>query len=570
MPVIITKDGTDYYLVPAPLVSFSRQTYNNVGRPQLGADYNITLEGTLLPNKGNPFFAMTGSQPVDAEFSTDNWAQPSSVSLAGATNEPDYGYDENYLLASTLRKQEKIRSLFSNDVVSGVASPVIVNISNWGETTKGLKFAAFVNEISFGSESRGVNPGSYSINLTCDSFIDSANNGEFDSSNDELNSKYSIISVNEGFSIAENNQFNLTFSGVGVDTALDSVNKIYSISRNTTVVGAPRYDQNGAYVSGAPWQQASGYLYEFLGSGIGILPTGRALPLSNFSTSGYKVANTTITEDIDKEAGSYTITENSIIYSGDPVIHNLSVDVSTDVSQRRSVSIQGTIEGLNTEAPFNITTNKYANASAFSSLINPTGYGVIPSGYFYAKSVASLNWLNPKPQSTSLSRDPANGTINYSYSFDDRPPNLVSGSLQESITVNDTYPGELFSATPVIGRNQPVLQYLNSRSEYKRNLSINITMSEPTQEWSYGDAADGYWSGATQSNIQKMFINDKPSNISISSGNLNTIFEAINPVNDPNFTVRNGKCFHSAPNETWDANSRSYSYSIEWVYEREV
>ena len=67
-----------------------------------------------------------------------------------------------------------------------------------------------------------------------------------------------------------------------------------------------------------------------------------------------------------------------------------------------------------------------------------------------------------------------------------------------------------------------------------------------------------------------MFINDKPSNISISSGNLNTIFEAINPVNDPNFTVRNGKCFHSAPSETWDANSRSYSYSIEWVYEREV
>ena len=51
---------------------------------------------------------------------------------------------------------------------------------------------------------------------------------------------------------------------------------------------------------------------------------------------------------------------------------------------------------------------------------------------------------------------------------------------------------------------------------------------------------------------------------------LETIFQAINPVNDPNFTVRNGKCFHSAPSESWDAVSRAYSYSIEWTYEREV
>ena len=570
MPVIITKNGTDYYLVPAPLVSFSRQTYNNIGRPQLGSDYSISLEGTLVPEKGNPYFAMTGTQPVDAVLSTDAWTQPSLVSSAGAANEPNYGYDENALLAATLRKQEKIRSLFANDSISGVASPIIVNITNWGETTKGLKFAAFVSDISFTSESRGVKPGSYSINLTCDSFIDSANDGEFESSNDELKAKYAITSVNEGFSISEGNQFNLRFAGEGVNTTLDSVNKVYNVSRNTTVVGAPRYDENGAYVSGEPWQQASGFLYEYLGSGIGIIPSGRAMPFSNFSSSGYKLANTVISEDIDKEGGSYTITENSIVYSGQPVIHNVDVDVSTDASQKRSVSIQGTIEGLNTEDPFSITTNKYSNAEAFNSGVNPTGYGNIPSGYFYAKSLAGLSWLNPNFQSSSISRSPAAGVINYSYSFDDRPPNLVSGSIQETITVNDVYPGELFSATPVIGRNQPILQYLNSRSEYKRSLSINVTMSEQSQEWSYGDAANGYWSGATQSNIQKLFINDKPSNISIPSGDLNAIFEAINPINDPNFTVRNGKCFHSAPTENWDATSRSYSYSIEWVYEREV
>ena len=40
--------------------------------------------------------------------------------------------------------------------------------------------------------------------------------------------------------------------------------------------------------------------------------------------------------------------------------------------------------------------------------------------------------------------------------------------------------------------------------------------------------------------------------------------------NDPSFSVRNGKCFHSAPNESWDAIARTYSYSIEWTYERDV
>ena len=173
MPIIVTKDSTDYYLVPAPLVSFTRNTYSNIGRPQFGADFNITLEGTLVPEKGNPFFDMT-SAGNDAELSTASWTKPSGVANAGAGNEPDYGYDEDELLASTLRKQEKIRSLFSNPIVDGVAKPIIINITNWGETTKGFKFAAFVNEITFDSASRGVSPGGYTVNLTFDSFLNSA------------------------------------------------------------------------------------------------------------------------------------------------------------------------------------------------------------------------------------------------------------------------------------------------------------------------------------------------------------------------------------------------------------
>jgi hypothetical protein len=346
-----------------------------------------------------------------------------------------------------------------------------------------------------------------------------------------------------------------------------------------TVVGAPVYDADGNYVSGmAPWQQASGYVMDYLGLGTGAFPSGGTAHdiIKEIGPTGYQLGNRVINEDIDKEAGSYTLNETFLLYSGEPVIHTMTINTDVGLDERRQVAIQGTIEGIDTTDPFGKTRNKYSNASGFAQSFNQnfnsgirSAEYIIPSAYFYAKSFASLSWLNPIPQSKSLGRDIAGGSISYSYNFDDRPPNLVSGSVIETISINDTYPGELFSATPVIGRNQPILQYLNSRSEYKRSLSIQITMGEDSNNWSYSDATGGYWAGATRNNVQQWLIGNKPSNIGVCSGDLTMIFEAANPVNDSTITIRNGKCFHSAPNETWDPYSKSYSYSIEWTYERE-
>jgi len=584
MPVIITKDSKDYYLVPAPLVSFSRSTYSNIGRPQFGADFAISLEGYLVPEKGNPFYDMTAgsTQPGnaiaadgDAEVDGRTWTKPSRAE-AGAANEPNYGNDPDYLLASTLRKQEMLRSLFSTQVPYGAGSgaPIMVNITNWGETTNGLKFAAFVDDISFDSSSRGVKPQSYTVNLRCDNFLDSAN-GNFGANNDEIGATYAVTNITESFDIAEDNRVNVTFLGEGVDAGLDKVHKIYTVTRSTTVVGAPVYDENGAYVSGAPWEQASGYVYNILGTGTEIIPTGRHEFLKQFGADKYKIANRVIGETVDKEEGSYTINDTFTAYSGDPVIHSLNIDVATAENERRSVTVQGTIEGLNTTDAFAFTKNNFLNASGFNARVNPAQG--ISSGYYYGKALAQLDWLNPIPKSRSIAKDIQGGSISYNYSFDDRPPNLVSGSISESITINDTYPGELFSATPVIGRNQPILQYLNSRSEYKRSLNISIIMGEAkdkyganTNNWAFADATGGYWKDATYQNIQKWLITDKPSKLSPSSGDLAVIFKAANPVEDPTMTVRNGKCFHSVPAESWDAFSRTYTYSIEWTYERDI
>ena len=591
MPIFITKDSVDYYLVPAPLFSFTRNTYNNIGRAGFGADYSVTLEGTLVPNKGNPFYDMTAgsTQPGDANMADSGvaWTKPSTAG-SDASIEPDYGWDPDYLLASTLRKQEKIRWLFTNDVIDGVAEPIIVNITNWGETTDGIQFAAFVDDITFDSAGRGVLPGSYTINMRCDNFLNSAD-GNFGPNQDETMAEFSITSVTETFDIAEDERTIINFQGQGADVAFRDASKVYTVNKTATVIGAPVYESDGSYLngdSGAPWRQASGYVYNVLGIGTSVLPDGRHDVWNQFGDNKFKAADRVITESIDKEAGSYSITESFVAYSGDPVIHTINVNMDVSENERRSVSIQGTIEGLNTEDTFSTQRNNYLNASGFNEALNanfnsgvwtemevpssPYGYQVVPSAYFYAKSLSELSWLHPMPNSKSVGRDFAAGVITYNYTFDDRPPNLVSGSMVETITVNDTYPGELFSATPVIGRNQPVLQYLNSRSEYKRSLNINITMGEPKRNWEYTDATGGYWAAASRGNIQNWLMSNKPSISAASSGDLAVIYAAANPINDPNFNVRGGKCYHSAPTESWDPNSRSYSYNVEWTYEREV
>ena len=558
MPIIITKDSVDYNLVPAPLVSFNRQNYNNVGRPGFGTDFTASLQGTLIQTHGNPYYS---GGTVD--LSTDTWTTTPEVESAEIT-----AVGNNDRLDATIKKQEKIRSLFSNPVVSGVAQPIKVSIQGWdtGLEGSGLSFMAFVDDISFDSDGNWAAPNTYTISLSNATFLSSANNGEFDAYQNETKSTYHITSISETFDVSEDGQQTLSFDGGANFT---TSNKVYTINRSVNAVGSPVYDENGNYVSGlAPWQQASGYIYEYLGLGSGQLPDIRAQFCDTLGDE-YNIANTTYNENVDPEAGSYGLTETYIAYKGvSPVIETINIDRNLAEAEINSITVNGTIKGLNTADGFASTGNAFNNAETYWNSISA---GIPPAAYYAAQAVLEGvgQWLHPKPLSKSVARDFAGGSISYSYTFDDRPPNIIPGSVSETITVNDTYPGELFSVTPVIGRSQPILQYLNSRSEYKRSLSINVTMGAkfaPTWHLTDVDAIGTLNPLVAQSTVQNLIINQKPSITNTAEFNL--IYQAANPVNDPNFTVVNGKCFHSAPTENWDPRTRSYSYNIEWTYER--
>ena len=95
--------------------------------------------------------------------------------------------------------------------------------------------------------------------------------------------------------------------------------------------------------------------------------------------------------------------------------------------------------------------------------------------------------------------------------------------------------------------------------------------------------ASGYWSAAQ--GVQSTSITNPDTNDSIlwwlhskkpsvtNAGDFQKIFDAANPANEilaNGFTneVINGRCFHSAPTESWNPRTGQYSYSIEWTFER--
>ena len=628
MPIKIN----DKYLVPAPLVTFNKNYLNSENGDAIGVEYQINLQGTLLPNKGNP---VVDSGTFESSFSADSW-----VSTKSADDDPNHELDLDDSLLSIMSKQEEIRKLFS----PGQAVKVEILDLNLRGGGKGIKFIGNVQAINFASEGRWAMPCPYTVDIITNNFITSTDSGDFISSRTEDNFRYFIRSASETWEIQEADQ--KYYRGNNTSSTL----KVYNITHSINAVGQPAYSATGTYndsVSGkqqyyennngsagdltqytpqyvdglSPWEQASGYVYETLEAGQGNFPGGVFhIGDGNFTTFGstffgnngtdvYILADRTLTENVDIKGGAYSINESFVAIpsgafnSGHLVTHENNVNVSRGEDGLTQVSIDGTIRGLNSIAFENsgdMGHTLYANRHEDNSFKNARDYyinylqervggtALASRIYHLARNASEETWLHPQHKSKSEGLNFSQGTITYNFTYDNRPPNIVSGSITENIDIQDTHPGQIFATIPVIGRNQPVLQYLNSRSEYKRSLSISVSMAPFGSNWvetpDSGEiiTANGYWSRAVgvstlaaadaNDGINWWLYNKKPS--VTNAADFQKIFDAANPANETSANgfanpVVGGRCFHSAPTESWNPRTGQYSYSIEWTYERE-
>jgi len=507
MPVSIDSN----LIVPAPTATFSKAYLKTGAGKVVGADYTITLVGLLIDRKGSP--TSSGTSPTvtftgDPEYSTQTPDDDPTNSDIDTTNQ----------LTSIMKKQELLRSI----LVTG--NSVLLHITGYNED-RGIKAYCDVEGIDFDDQSRWTSTCGYTITLKATSFTESSNSIFSDESSEDAFTYY-VSAADESWSMNETDSFSTNFSAGLIDT----VKRIYTMTHNVSAVGQRAY-VSGAFINGLdPWQQASGYVHDTIGIGTANAPTGWLDP---YGDMGYNYYNHKFTENIDQNAGNYSVSEEWTLYESGavPATEEVSFSIDSDLGAINKISINGTVQGLAESGTLDENSDKYTNAlSFFNSNCSDTQLHARASGVYGGTC------LNTASVSKGIGHNPNAGTISYALTFDTRPSNIISGALTEDITYNDTYPGQLFSVTPVIGRSQPILQYVNSRSEYKRALQVNVVMPV---------------SGCTPV---------KPTN-----AEMTTIFNTYNPTGEGSIA---SKTFYGAPQETFNVKTGQYSFAIDWTFEK--
>ncbi len=438
----------------------------------------------------------------------------SPVSNRTFWDQPEYPADENIAAASRLksilRKQEAIRDLFSTD-------GLLFEIQS-GDGSAPLKCNPRVLDIEF-REGLWYDIFEYTITLEADIvYINGQALGE-----DSFTELISDASETWDFETDETPQ--------GIDKP-----RTYRLTHTVSATGKRFFDETGTLVKQA-WEQAKDYVVARLGYSPSVAENAGVNTLPG-SYGGYNFIRSS---QQDSLGGIYSVTESWLL-AEQPYLEEFTCDIKSDISTGTTgVTIQGTITGLEQrDANVQLVTTKYANAS--------TAWATIEANLLSrAQSYAGVT-LNINPLSKLVGKNEIAGIITYAYEYDTRPSNIFVGSLYEGITLTENLPADLFASIPVVGRaNGPVLQYLGSIQE--RSVVLNIEVVFPPS--SFG--------GGSISEVRAALYG----NPRISQPNaFNTIIQAARPALQYGTSIQ----LTRSQNETWDARSGRYNYSIEWVF----
>ncbi len=411
-------------LIPAPLVSLTKQYQSTEDGTKIGSSWSINITGTLVAFMGSP--SSSGSFWTAGGFP------------------PDETIPNDSRLAAVIRKGEAIRELFSED------GHMLEFQSEDG--SQPLKCNPKVQSVNL-AEGQWYDRLQYSITLTADViYVNGTAIGE------DGFSQY-IESASENWQIDTNEE-------------PESINlpRTYKLTHTVNAKGKRFFDSAGA-LSMPAWEQARSWVIPKLGIDSSIMSSSGVRDLPSYY-GGY---NHLRSESIDKYNGSYSVTEVWLLASGNALeTYEISTSTSSDNTLTK-VSIDGSITGLESRNPsnMNLVNSKYTNASNKFTQV---------SGLFISRAQDYSNVsLNIVPISTSVGRSPVQGTIRYNYEFDNRPTNIITGSRSESITITDSLPTDFCVPIFVLGRtNGPVLQNLNTSKERTRGLSIEAAMPFPS------------------------------------------------------------------------------------------
>jgi hypothetical protein len=533
------------YLRPTPLISISQNTIRNK-IAKIGSTYDITLNGAIVTGRRSAIVD-------DLDF-------PEQIPEDGP-------FPLAEKLPEIIYRQNQLREWFTTN------NHVYIEVLDVNGDQPRLGFFAKVQSVNF-EEGIWVDICRYSVNLTADYLIDRRGgvlgdgvplaSGMCPTQPVPSSARDEIINIlnEQGGGLIED--FNDTWS-IETDEANGQyingkfVPRSYRVTRNMTSTGRdvfPRVQE--------PWACAREFIKRYVDpSGLSDT-TSQGLSISEVVASGllgiptgYRGYNHVRSENFDRSAGSYSVSDTWLLASGDNALENYNLSVSTSIdSPFVTISIDGNIKGLSdlhasgyTSSDPNNIVSPYDNAYKKYNEISATGAFGISSDVFRRANNAVAQQLNSQPNSITLGLNETAGEITYNLEFNNRPTNYFTGVLSESINVNDTYPGDVFAIIPVIGRpTGPILNYIGGRTEYKRDVNIEIKV----------DHTDlGY------NNDRASLMLTKPSVNEPIRSQLNNLIDDLSPRNEPGIR----KYFISAPAESWSPKEGIYSLSLSWTYE---
>lgn len=576
---------------PTPFVQISENVLKNK-EGTFGITYTITLTGTLLPDHGTPYALNSATDSpfpfFDPTMPTGTFIGPyklfDMVPLSQRDKPPRqkivYGSNPNIKQttkpeSAIFSKQRALRALFAQDGQRVEISDILDNA--------GAIVVCYPRTVSVDfTEGQYITKCDYTIVLEADYLL----RGDLDP--DQMFVDYEGTFANSGLRGTNititnllNNKDTAFIETYSEDWSVEADDQVgeslenpvtYRISHSLSATGKTVYGPNitgndynyrtspTELINIPAWEQAKRFVQKKLSNGgsgiqypniVGQIGSG-TLNLAK-SYGGY---NHIRTEQINVTDGTYSVSENWILSSGTST-ETYSMSVSTsNTDPFVNVQIDGNIKGLRSFSPSGfgnpsvMTGNgAYDNAlKKYNQISNSGRFGLTSDAYKRANNLVAVA-LNSQPVSTSLGTNQYTGEITYSLNFNNRPTNIISGVIAESISVNDTYPGDVFAVIPVLGRaTGPILQYIGGRTEHRRDVSINLTMDYT--KIPYGDK-------------RNTLILKKPSLVEPTASQLATLINELSPKNEPG--VR--KYFISPPTENWNPKEGSYSFNVSWTYE---
>ena len=558
--------GQECTVRPTPLVNIATQILKNGAGEAFGVTYSITLTGTLLADQGTPYAIEHGGITGLRHESTDKYAfhetAPSAytgpygafdsvLSHTGLNRPPKQQIEPNLAATALITKQRALRALFAQDGQR-------VEITDFNYDNPAVICYPRLVDIQF-SEGIWVDKCDFTISLEADTLLHGDkvdNEGTFIIPNSGETQENTTETVLLGsLSGAFINDYSEDWS-IEVDESTGESPDLpfsYRITHSLNATGKTHYTPGEERL--VAWEQARRFVTDRLSDNVteypnimGQIGSGTINLVDSFGGFSH-VRN----ESIGQSAGTYAVTETWLLASG-TAYENYSSSVSSDTSSAFvSVNVDGTIKGLSQISPSGHGSEDKPSAfdnamSKYIAVSNSGQFGLISDIYKRANNLVAVE-LNSQPLSMSVGTNEYLGEITYSTQFNNRPTNIISGVLTESISVNDTYPGDVFAVIPVLGRKTgPVLQYIGGRTEYRRDLSINLLMDYTKIPYGSG---------------RNTLLLKKPSVIEPSATQIGNLIKELSPQGEPGIR----KYFVSPPSESWEPKTGSYSFNLTWTYE---